>query len=411
MQHIIENMITNLGQESASSQVVTLGRISVILGCFEGKSVFHLGQKVERLLTQAASEERKSSWADACQSHDSRSLVGALTALKGATFSKEQVTQALAELELAEGRIVAKMTEQAVTEPIMAHEALKMDFEFSCLVFTQLFDVIRVASPLNPTTLELRLQAVRVLAEKGVEFSTAYMHSNGMEPSHKAIAWKGRGWDLMETMMSARAQYLEARTEYGDEELPPTESTTIAHRSAVLRALEPLAISAQALMIEMGSPMAVGLADEISQLCKSLANNCTIKGKIWSENLASDATLDDIVDLASETILKAKAGKIKSGENDLRDVVKKLSSVIERMELDKTTFKDVLDLSGETLTATKALKLEVKVVKTLQKYPQRQKQREAFLAFQNDFPAADLPTLKRFIQATLYSEYFDAITT
>ncbi len=126
-----------------------------------------------------------------------------------------------------------------------------------------------------------------------------------------------------------------------------------------------------------------------------------ISGTHWAADLCKDASVDDVLEHANETLMKSKAGRIKMRETALRTAWDKFRSITTLLA--PSVDSEALRQETEKLFLQyKAIRLEVKLCKIMEATPQLSKQRKAFKDLHGEF--ADW-TLEAVVAAPLWKEF------
>ena len=397
----MDNMVTECSTQGPTQRIATLARVRIILNCFEGQGVFQLAQKVDNMMTDASLTERSAAWSAAVDKHDFKALHAAIISYKGQKLSKEQLDDVFQQVVSAQQAIATAMT-NAENQPRDVLTQISPATDLLELIFNQLFDALKPHSALTSSKLEAHLQGARILAHTGLRLSLAVRQVAELSKEEQEKAGIGEAWHPVQELLDASSAYVAAKGEYGEVQLP---TDLKMHRETVLHCVAAIDARARRVVAELAAPITFGLCKELNDALANfkLVNRGSTDGKPWFHSVPDDAHLDDVLDTASKTLLKSPAGKIKTCESNVEGLSVRLSIVSRSLSHVDHEMEHLLDSVATALNETKAIKLEVKLVKTFQKYPQISKQKSSIDSFKNEF--RPFGKLKPHVQPKLWAEF------
>ncbi len=285
------------------------------------------------------------------------------------------------------------------TDPDEIKQKLSASLAFLAEVFDQCFADLCKHSPLSASQLELRLQAVRKIVEAGLSLAAA--HNPCQELRSHQTPWKGEAWTTLEHLLASRAAYAEAREDYYQGHDLPIDNDV---REKVIEAFARTDADTRSLVQAIGDTVCKGVASELTKAKSALEQVAggDSQGRTWSDNVLANSTVDDLVDYAAGSVLKAPAGPVKRGEAEVRTLLEQLITAIISMGQPEDTNQLLRTEAEDLLLKVKGLKLEIKILKAMQKFPQKSKQQSSYKAFAKDYREDELA---QHVHPLLWSEY------
>ena len=370
----IEKLFNTSKDVAPPKRVATLRKLRLVMSCFEGTVAFKLTQGIEEALDAAAADERSGALTSAIAELDGLKMERAIKALKGSKLEQDTLHKILDATSELQKRMVESVLAAAGSDAAAIAAAVKANVDCLQTAHQVLFNDMQAVVPCSSAQLEARLLGVGTLISRGLALRIACSTLEALPTDAKDTPWKGEGWQRMLAVLESRAALTDAQAKFGDVDLGSEAATNL--RAQALGAFSGAQSQASAVVVKVGNKVITGLEQELDSCLTTLKKVCGgngATGTSWTSSLAADASLDKALDAAERVLLKSHAGNLKGAEQALRTALANAQSACRLLGKmpDYQAAEDVLAQTAIT-------KYEVKLVKTMLKYPQVAKQRPLF---------------------------------